>query len=125
MADQQEPQPSTSRGIIERQDNSKKNNKAYAKSLKELLKRHKRLTLQRVSIRTRESKIPKLPYGTLLETVVRMHVSVKNKLTILRELFFDLFREHSESSREGYEVVITFNAVLENTVSLLFFFFLN
>lgn len=114
---EEDPQPSTSRGIIEKKS---KKNKAYAKSLKELLRRHKRLTAQRVSISTRESRVPRVPYGTLLQTVVRMHVAVKNKITILRELFFDLFREHSESSREGYEVVVTFNAILENTVSLIF-----
>lgn len=116
-----EPQPSTSRGgQIE-----VKKNKAYSKSLKELLKKHKRLTRQRIAVSTRESRIPKIPHGSLLTTVIRMHVSVKNKLSVLRNIFFDLFREHSESSQEGYEVVVTFNAVLENQVRLNFLFFKN
>ena len=32
----------------------------------------------------------------------------------LRRIFFDLFTEHNESSSTGFEVVITFNAVLTN-----------
>lgn len=117
----EDPQPSTSRGFIERiEDDNRRKNRVYARNINELLRRHKRLTLDRVAISTREGRIPKIPHGTLLRTVVRFHVSVQNKLSILRNLFFDLFREHSESSHEGFEVVVTFNAILENQVIFLF-----
>lgn len=128
-----DPRPSTSRQAAEEQEEEeeefyeqkprRRRNRVYAKSLKELLRRHKRLTKNPVVISTRESRIPKIPFGSLLTTVVRFHVSVKNKQDILRDLFFDLFREHSESQHEGFEVVVTFNAVLENQVSSFFYFF--
>lgn len=115
------PIASTSRDAqIERKKTRR--NRPYASSLKDLLRRHKRLTAVRVEISSREGKVPKIPHGSLLTTVVRMHVSVKNKSEILRDLFFDLFREHSESKEEGFEVVVTFNAVLHNQVSFFTFF---
>jgi hypothetical protein len=33
---------------------------------------------------------------------------------VLRRVFFDLFREHTESGESGFEVVVTFNAILTN-----------
>jgi hypothetical protein len=41
----------------------------------------------------------------------------------LRRVFFDLFNEHSETSSSGFEVVVTFNAVLTSPDSSTFSMF--
>lgn len=99
---------------------NRRNNRAYFGSVEELLYYHRRLVHSRVEVTTRESFVAGLTRNTLLQTVVRMHVSVKNKKSVLRSLFFDLFREHSESALDGFEVVTTFNVILANQVSDFF-----
>lgn len=87
-------------------------NKAYYNSEQALLKDHKRLVDKKIEITTRETKIANYSRGTLLQTVVRIHVSVTHIAATLRSLFFELFREHAEGPGFGFEVVTTFNAIL-------------
>ena len=100
-----------------------KNNKGRYSSEAECLAHHKRLVDKTIEITTRETKIGNLTRGTLLQTVVRIHVSQTPRISsVLRSLFFDLFREHAESAKEGFEVVTTFNAILKSDVSGASFF---
>lgn len=122
-----EPIPSTSAAadaavISPASSATRRNNRAYFRSVEELLFSHRRLVQNRLEVTTRESYVAGLTRNTLLQTVVRMHVSLKNKKSILRNLFFDLFREHSESLVDGFEVVTTFNVILANQVIYFTFF---
>lgn len=115
-----ENQPSTSTGVRR----VATTNRPYFSSVEELLFYHRRLVHSKVEVTTRESYIASLTRNTLLQTVVRMHVSVRNKKAILRSLFFDLFREHSENSTDGFEVVTTFNVILANQVCIFLFYYI-
>jgi hypothetical protein len=94
-------------------------NVAYHTSVKALLKCHRRL-LQPKCFTTAEHKFANeldSGGGPLVMTVARFHVSNKNIRDELNEWFFEFYREHSQRSSDGYEVVVTFNAILKDEVS--------
>lgn len=61
--------------------------------------------------------------GNLLQATYRFHVSYPNIKQTLVEEFLSLFREHTESSTEGFEVVVTFNAIITNSENTTFSIF--
>lgn len=98
-------------------------NRPYYSSLRELLSHHKRLLLPEPAVTTRSARIAGLSQGSLLQTTVRFPVGSTIIRSTLREIFVDLFLEHQESSTNGFEVVVTFNAVLTNSTESSFSLF--
>jgi hypothetical protein len=89
-------------------------NNPYYFSVEELLSHHKRLLVQEPAVTTRATRIAGLNFGSLLQTTVRFRMDSSLLKSTLRTVFFDLFREHEESGTSGFEVVVTFNAILTN-----------
>jgi hypothetical protein len=100
---------------------AQRNKKTYATE-QECMRDHKRLIKEEVAITSRQTRIDRLSRGTLLQTVVRIHVASTQTHRILRTLFFDLFRE-SSADEDGYEIVVTFNAILCNQVRIFFVYY--
>jgi hypothetical protein len=90
-----------------------RNNPYYA-SVAELMSHHRRLTATEPAVTTRSTRIAGLKFGSLLQTTVRFRMDSSVIVSTLRTVFFDLFREHEESGSSGFEVVVTFNAILTN-----------
>ena len=61
--------------------------------------------------------------GSLLQTTVRFRFDSSVIRSTLRRIFFDLFREHTLGSETGFEVVVTFNAVLSHSAGPSFSLF--
>ena len=99
-------------------------NHPYYNSVAELLSHHQRLLAQEPAITTRVTRIAGLSIGSLSQTTVRFRFDSPFIRTTLRQLFFELFREHTLGSDSGFEVVTTFNAILtdqdEHTFSLFY-----
>jgi len=84
-------------------------NSPYCSSLRVLLSRHQRLLEHNPAVATRYANVAG---GTLLQTTVRFrsdHPSIRQDLT---RIFSDLFRQQDRNSGSGFEVAVTFNAVL-------------
>ena len=101
----------------------KKLNKPTYTSVGELLYRHKRLLDETPAITARAVRIAGVTTGSLEQTTVRFKFGYQNIRPVLTRQFLELFREHSESSREGFEVVVTFNAILQELDSRTFSLF--
>jgi len=95
-------------------------NTPHHPSIKDLLDHHKRLLHPEPVVTTRVSKIGSLKNGSLLTTTIRFPRDYPNKKIRLAEEFVELFREHSEGPESGFEVVVTFNAILTNQDSTSF-----
>lgn len=90
-------------------------NNPYYTSARELLLHHQRLLQPEPAVSTRAVRIANTNSGSLLQTTVRFAFEHRKTIApVLRDVFIDLFREHSESASSGFEVVVTFNAVLTN-----------
>jgi len=61
--------------------------------------------------------------GSLMQATIRYRIDYPHILSSLVGIFATLFREHSESKSEGFEVVITFNAILSNSQNTTFSLF--
>lgn len=84
-------------------------NAPYYSSLRELLSRHQRLLEQGPAVATRYASVAG---GTLLQTTARFradHPSIRQELV---RIFADLFRQQNQGSGSGFEVAVTFNAIL-------------
>jgi hypothetical protein len=97
----------------------------YYPTVKELLDHHKRLLSHQPAITTRATRIAGLNFGSLLQTTVRFRFDSTIIKSTLRAVFFNLFREHTPGADTGFEVVVTFNAILassaeQNTYSLFY-----
>lgn len=99
-----------------------RNNPHYT-SLSELLSHHARLLEPRPAVTTRAVRVAGLRSGSLLQTTLRLPFGSPLAEAALRDVFVDLLREHSESSDAGFEVVVTFNAVLTNATETTFSLF--
>ena len=95
-------------------------NQAYYSTVKELLSNHSKLIAREPAIATRFLKIADNNRGSLIRTTVRFRPDYPHIAHKLREVFLDLFREHSENSVDGFEVVVTFIAVLTNSYRTTF-----
>jgi len=89
-------------------------NLAYYSSLAELKAHHKKLFEEELAVSTRLAKVLNTRH-LLTQTTIRTpfnHPTIKENLG---EVFPRLFDQHSEDSGfSGFEVVITFNAILAN-----------
>lgn len=85
-------------------------------TVKELLAHHQRLLSHQPAITTRATRITGLNFGSLLQTTVRFRFNSSIIKATLRAVFFNLFREHIQSPDSGFEVVVTFNAILTSSV---------
>jgi hypothetical protein len=96
----------------------------YYTTVKELLEHHKKLLDHHPAITTRATRIAGLNFGSLLQTTVRFRFDSSIIRSTLRAVFFNLFREHTQGAESGFEVVVTFNAILtsekEKTFSLFY-----
>lgn len=90
-----------------------RNNPHYA-SVRELLSHHRRLLNPEPVVSTRIARIGELQTGSLSQTTIRFPFGFPNIRQRLRFEFLDLFREHTENETDGFEVVVTFNAILTN-----------
>ena len=94
-------------------------NLPHFSTLRELLSHHQRLLVVGPVVSTRYAKVGK---GTVLQTCVRFrsdHPDIRGALSgVLAELFREI-----DSQREGFEVTITFNAILSNRDSTSFSLF--
>ena len=98
-------------------------NQAYYTSVAELLSHHQRLLAEEPAISTRATRIAGLSVGSLLQTSVRFRFDSSIIRPTLRRIFFDLFREHTLGGETGFEVVVTFNAVLSHSAGPSFSLF--
>jgi len=92
-------------------------NQPYYTSAKELMSHHKRLLSTEPAVAHRLTAIAtgrRGSSGTLSQTTVRFRVDSPVIKSTLKEIFASLFQTVSESRSEGFEVVVTFNAVLCN-----------
>ena len=102
------------RGTLRSGERFAARNLAFYKSEKDLLNHHKRLLAEEPAVTTRATRIAGLNFGSLLQTTVRFRFDSSVIRSTLRRVFFDLFREHTLSGDSGFEVVVTFNAILTN-----------
>jgi len=89
-------------------------NKVYYSSVGEVLFHHPRLREETPVFTTRVARIAGLSSGSLEQTTARFKFGYPHILPALTREFLERFREHSEGYSEGYEVVVTFNAILQN-----------
>lgn len=100
-------------------------NQPYFATLQELLNHHRRLLDPEPAITSKYFRVAgngerNTEVNRLLQTTVRFPINFSNIRHVLRQQFIDLFREHSERSEDGFEVVVTFNAVLTNETRTTF-----
>ena len=82
-------------------------------SIAELLASHQRLLDLEAAVSTRIFRIG--PHGgNLIQATFRYSVRHENIRQSLLDNFIRLFREHTENREDGFEVIVTFNAVLSN-----------
>ncbi len=116
-------QPTSDRGLLRSGARYAARNNPHYSSLSELLSHHRRLLDPAPAVTTRGVRIAGLNSGSLLQTTVRLPFGSAAAEQTLRDLFVDLLREHSESADSGFEVVVTFNAVLTNATETTFSLF--
>ena len=87
-------------------------NKAYYSSEKEALQRHSRLTDPIPAITTRHMSVGNSSVLKLTQTTARFVFNSSYVKDTLRRLFVKLITTYPASSNTGYEVVVTFNALL-------------
>lgn len=110
------------RGVLRSGKRFAVRNVPYYRSEAELLSHHKRLL--------EDYTKPSIQYfhvghnqGSLMQATFRYNVNYKNIKHHLFEEFLVLFREHTEGFSEGFEVVVTFNAIVTNSSSTTFSIF--
>ena len=88
-------------------------NEGYFPTLADLLRAHERLQEEVSPISLRYFRLG-LTQGSLLQATLRFSTSCENIRSHLLTHFMQLFREHNEGPQSGFEVLVTFNAVLSN-----------
>ena len=89
-------------------------NEPYYSSVAELFKVHKKLLEQEPAVTTRIARVGESRFGSLLLTTIRFRFDYPAIEHRLKVELLNLFREHTQNARDGFEVVITFNAILCN-----------
>jgi len=89
-------------------------NFAQYTSYAELMRHHERLLYVEPAVSHRTVRIADVRGGSLIQSLVRFRFDSPLIATTLADVFSDLFLEHEERVGDGYEVVVTFNAVLTN-----------
>ena len=88
-------------------------NFGYYATERELLAHHQRLLEPYSDFSTRYYPVGR-QIGSLMQTTVRFAANYPNIQERLLRCFSSLFRQHTEDSDSGFEVLITFNAILSN-----------
>jgi len=88
-------------------------NVGHYTSLERLLAGHRRLLELESETSTRIFRLGS-DQGSLIQSTLRFSVRHPNLRQALLQRFSELFREHTEGRFSGFEVVVTFNAVLSN-----------
>ena len=100
------------RGVLRSGSRFAARNNPYYSSYQQLIAHHRRLLDPVPAVSHRVARLFDSRAGTLIQTTVRFVFDSPLIYSTLREVFSELFREHEELSSEGFEVVVTFNAVL-------------
>ena len=82
-------------------------------SIGELLASHQRLLDREAAVSSRIFRIGPSG-GNLIQATLRYSVRHENIRQSLLDNFIRFFREHTENRTDGFEVIVTFNAVLAN-----------
>jgi len=91
-------------------------NVGHYPSIGSLLADHERLLELETPISTRVFRVG-AHTGNLIQATLRYSVRHDNIADSLLDNFIRLFREHTENREDGFEVIVTFNAVLRNSDS--------
>jgi len=94
-------------------------NSAYCRSEAALLNRHHKLEALKAGPFQNTFKLSS-GIGDIDQTILRYSTRHPDILGDLRREFINLFKASGESARSGYEVAVTFNAVLTNSDSSSF-----
>ena len=94
-------------------------NVPYYTSVRELLSHHQQLLAPGPVVATRYAAVGS-SRGTLLQTTVRFSSENRQIREGLRSVFAGLFRQTSERPGEGFEVIVSFNAILSDSSSTSF-----
>ena len=114
MADKKESEGYKERGALRSGRRFAALNKPYPSTEAELLKRHQKLLEPKAGPFTQRFRIGN-NLGDITQTVIRYSPTYPNIATDLRNCFHILFREAGgEDPRAGFEVSVTFNAILTN-----------
>jgi len=105
---------SAERGTLRSGSRFASRNTSHFSSFRELLLVHKKLLDPEPAVSTRIARIGESKIGSLLLTTIRFRFDFSAIAYRLRVELLDLFREHSQNRNDGFEVVVTFNAVLTN-----------
>ena len=97
-------------------------NVPYYTTPRELLAHHQQLLLPGPVVSTRYAAVGS-SRGTLLQTTIRFRSDNPRIREGLRRVFSELLRQRSERSGEGFEVVVTFNAILADSSATSFSLF--
>lgn len=99
-------------------------NTSHYTSIQELMSHHSRLQSQEPASTTRAAIIVGAPgHVSLLQTTLRFRFDSPLIRVTLHNIFIDLFQEQPVNGLDGFEVVITFNAILHNQDSGTFSLF--
>jgi len=88
-------------------------NVGHYSTVAELLRHHSRLLELESPISLRYFRVGR-DQGSLLQATLRFSTRHQNVRQSLLQHFVTLFRQHNEGPRTGFEVLVTFNAVLGN-----------
>lgn len=106
------------RGTLRSGGRFAKRNTAYYSNLKELKSRHRRLFDPQPAVSHRSVIIPgsRSSAGVITQTIIRSTLDSPLLEETVRQTFLELFAEGDieRSNKQLYEVVITFNCILEN-----------
>lgn len=94
-------------------------NVPFYSSVREVLSHHRQLLQAEPAIATRYVAVGS-SRGTLLQTTIRFRSDHENVSERLQTIFADLFRQSRRSSSEGFEVIVTFNAVVSDSSNSAF-----
>jgi len=86
-------------------------NVGHYRSVAELLQHHRRLLELESPLSVRYFRVGR-DQGSLMQATLRFSVHHQNVRQSLLVHFASLFREHAEGAHTGFEVLVTFNAVL-------------
>lgn len=110
------------RGFLRSGGRFAQRNQPHHATLRELLQRHPKLVSPHPSVSTQLFRLGGAGAWrgrdlNLVQTAVRLPANYSDPGGFLRQVFLDLFREHTVDEShdlDGFEVVTTFNAVLSN-----------
>ena len=98
-------------------------NNPHFPSVRDLLSHHRRLLDEEPAVATRVLRVGEFNTGSLLQTTIRFRAGYQSIRQRLRLEFLDLFREHTTGPDQGFEVIVTFNAILTNQDATTFSIF--